>query len=267
MSKAPGLLLLAALACHAAAPPNNTLTRQQKAAGWRLLFDGKSFRGWESPARKVPPGDSWTIENGCLKARARPRIGEDLFTRENFTNFELLFDWRISPGGNSGVKYRIQDRLFVPEMPGKRFEETVELALSKPRLARPPRGYEYVIAFEYQVIDDEKNADARSRPTHQAGALYDMLGASRAAAAPVGRFNHSRIIVKGNHIEHWLNGIKVVDAMLNAPEIAAAVAKRWGSSSQVYALLARQPRKACPISLQNHNDEAWFRNIKIRALK
>ena len=266
MSKALGLLLLAALACHAEAP-HNTLTRQQKAAGWRLLFDGKSFRGWENPTRKVPPGDSWAIENGCLKARARPRIGEDLFTRENFTNFELLFDWRISPGGNSGVKYRIQDRLFVPEMPGKRFEETVELALGKPRMGRPQRGYEYVIAFEYQVIDDAKNADARSRATHQAGALYDMLGASQAAAARVGRFNHSRLIVKGNHIEHWLNGIKVVDAMLDAPEIAAAVAKRWGNSSLVYAMLARQPRKACPISLQNHNDEAWFRNIKIRTLK
>lgn len=263
---AAALALLAALACHGEAP-HNTLTPAQKAAGWRLLFDGKSFRGWEDPVRKVPPGDSWTIENGCLKARARPGLREDLFTRENFTNFELVFDWRISPRGNSGVKYRVQDRLFVPELPGKRFEDCVALALSRPRPARPASGAEYVIGFEYQVIDDAGNADARRHPTHRAGALYDMLPASKPAAVPVGRFNHSKIVVRGSHIEHWLNGVKVVDASLDAPEIAAAAARRWGVSSAVYAMLAKQPRKACPITLQNHNDEAWFRNIKIKVLK
>jgi 3-keto-disaccharide hydrolase len=234
---------------------------------WHSLFDGKTFAGWEDPTRKSPPGDSFTIEDGCLKAVAHPRYTEDLFSRDTYGDFELEFDWKISPRGNSGVKYRIQDRVWVPETGPRKFEDKVNEGLAHPIRQRPSRGQDYVIGFEYQITDNTRNPDAtHNGPLHRTAALYDMFAASRDVTRPVGEFNHSRIVVKGDHIEHWLNGEKVVDASLKAPEVAAAVAKRWGKSSPVYNLLVNQPRKECPISLQNHGDEAWFKNIRIRRL-
>jgi hypothetical protein len=121
------LLLPAYAAFGADAPPANTLTSGEKLAGWTLLFDGRTMDGWNDPRAKTPPGDAWAIDDGCLKANAHPRIVEDLFTKASYTDFELAFDWRISPQGNSGVKYRIQDHLFVfRPRPGESFEQSVE---------------------------------------------------------------------------------------------------------------------------------------------
>ncbi len=244
---------------------DNQLTAQEKAGGWRLLFDGKTFQGWVDPTRKSPPGDSFVIEDGCLKATAHPRITEDLFTSATYRDFELEFDWKIAPGGNSGVKYRIQDHLFVPQQ-FRRFEDNVNAAIKDRPKERPVKGQDYVIGFEYQLLDDARNPDGRNGVTHQSGALYDVFGPSKDATRPVGEFNHSRLVIKGQHIEHWLNGVKVVDGSLDAPEVAQAAARRWGAGSPVYELLVKQPRRDCPISLQNHDTEAWFKNIKIRAL-
>jgi hypothetical protein len=242
----------------------NSLTREEKAAGWQLLFDGSSFDGWENPAQKQPAGDAWAIEDGCLKPTARPRMIEDLFTKALFRDFELVFDWKVAPGSNTGVKYRIQDRVMLVEGKFKKFEDSVDYSMSHPRPDRPAKGHEYVIGFEYQVIDNSGHADARRGPKYQAGALYDLVGPTRDVTRPVGEFNHSRLVVKGNRTEHWLNGVKVVDADLE--EAAKGGSRRWGTQSPVYRLLATQPKKECPISLQNHNDPAWFRNIKIRRL-
>src|SRR5438270_11261548 len=109
-------------------PAPNSLTSEEARAGWILLFDGKTMEHWVDPGKNTPPGDAWTIEDGCLKAQRRPRITEDRFSRQTFRDFELEFEWRISPGGNSGVKYRIQDHLFVPRTPGsqEKFEAQVE---------------------------------------------------------------------------------------------------------------------------------------------
>jgi hypothetical protein len=235
---------------------------------WHSLFDGKTFAGWEDPTKKSPPGDSFVIEDGCLKSVAHPHITEDLFTTERFGDFELEFDWKISPRGNSGIKYRIQDRVWIlnENEPGK-FEDKVRAFMEHPVAERPVRGQDYVIGFEYQITDNAANPDAvHNGPRHQTAALYDMIAASRDATRPVGEFNHSRLVVKSDHIEHWLNGQKVVDGSLKSPDIAAGVEKRWGKDSPVYNLLANQPRKECPISLQNHGDEAWFKNIRIRRL-
>src|SRR5690349_13299670 len=88
------------------------LAAAEKADGWQVLFDGHSFDGWENPARKQPPGEAWAIEDGCLKAVPKPRMIEDLFTKATFRDFELTFEWKVARGSNSGVKYRIQDRVM-----------------------------------------------------------------------------------------------------------------------------------------------------------
>ena len=262
------MVVAAALSATAAAGENNQLTPQEKAAGWILMFDGRTMNGWVDPRQKTPPGDAWSIEDGCLKATAKPKIDEDLFSRETFRDFELVFDWRISTAGNSGVKYRIQDHLFVlPVMKGEKFEASVQRTFEKRTDVRPAKGQDYVVGFEYQMTDDASNKDATSNPKHTAGALYDMVAPSSAASKPVGEFNHSRIVLRGPHVEHWLNGVKVVDSSLDAADALSGIQRRWGGVPAVYNMLSTQPKKDCPISLQNHNDEAWFRDIKILRLK
>ncbi|HTS65179.1 MAG TPA: DUF1080 domain-containing protein [Candidatus Acidoferrales bacterium] len=257
--------LFALAACATAA--DNTLTAEEKAAGWQLLFDGKTFANWEDPTKKSPPGDSFVIEDGCLKSVPHPKIEEDLFTSRTYRDFELVFDWKISPGGNSGVKYRIQDRvMLIDEAPHVKFEDRTNASMKDRRTDRPAKGQEYVIGFEYQVLDNALNPDARRGANHQAGALYDMIPPVKDATLPVGEFNHSRLLVKGDHIEHWLNGVKVVDGSLNDAGVAAGTGARWGEGSPVYELLVKHPKKDCQISLQNHSSDAWFKNIKIRKL-
>lgn len=264
-------LLFGLLPLLAAADPN-TLTPQEKAAGWKLLFDGKTFHGWDDPAKKSPPGRSWEIEDGCLKSRPRPGLREDLFTTESFGDFELVFQWKISPGGNSGLKYRIQDRFFIDERrmktgKYKRFEDLANDAIATRSIPRAEATQEYIVGFEYQVIDDSGHADARRGGFYQAGALYDMIAVSKNTAKAPGEFNDARIVVRGNHIEHWLNGVKVVEGDLGSPDASAHAAKRWTTESPIYKALANVPKQKTPIALQNHNDAAWFRGIKIRALR
>jgi hypothetical protein len=166
------------------------------------------------------------------------------------------------------VKYRIQNRVWLTGQDAPRFEDRVNTALANPPTARPAEGQEYVIGFEYQMTDDASNPDALNNgPAHWTAALYDVFAPARAVSQPIGRFNHSEIIVERGHVEHWLNGRLVVDARLDAPQIASSMSKRWGEGSPVYDLLVKQPRARCPISLQNHGDEAWFKNIKILPLK
>ena len=257
------------------APPPNQLTAAEKATGWKLLFNGKTMAGWEDPAKETPPGDSWVVEGGCLKSVLNPRIREDLFTKESFENFELVFDWRIAPGGNSGLKYRVQDRVILEvgeKAPGaKRFEDTVDYELRHRTLSRDEikpdvRAQEYVVAFEYQLIDDLRHPDAKYGLIRNSGSIYGLVPVTERASKPAGEFNHSRIVLRGNHVQHWLNGIKVVDANLASEKVARLIAKRWGTSSRVYELLTKQPRKKTPIELQHHRSEVWFRNLKIREL-
>lgn len=252
-----------------------TLTAQEQAAGWKLLFDGSNMDAWLDPAQLNPPGDAWSIEDGCLAAKPHPRITEDLVSKQTYQDFELVFDWKISRGGNSGVKYRIQEfPILLNEghaSRGTKFEDLVDAALNNHVTSRsvikPSESAQiYVVGFEYQLIDNGRHPDALRGPLYQSGAVYGMFPPLRDVTHPVGQFNHSRLVVNGNHVEHWLNGEKVVDADLNAGPVKETLAKRWGKDSPVYDLLVNQPKKRCPISLQNHGDAVCFQAIKIRSL-
>jgi hypothetical protein len=266
MRISPALLL--AFSGGALAQQPNLLTTQEKAAGWILLFDGKTMNGWQDPSKRSPPSDAWALEDGALKARARPRVRHDLFTTSSFGDFELTFEWRISPRGNSGLKYRIQDRFFVedrhPDLKLKRFEDLTNFRFANRLETAPEKGQEYVIGFEYQVVDNA-GFSGGGGVLQRAGSLYDMVGANENAARPAGEWNSARVVVKGDRVEHWLNGVKVVDTSLRSPEVKANIEKRWGPGTPVAKALIGAKHTG-PICLQNHNDEAWFRSIKLRRL-
>jgi hypothetical protein len=267
------ILLLALAALGGAANAQNTLTAEEKAQGFKLMFDGKSMKGWDDPAKKKPAGDAWTIDDGCLKAVPGVRIREDLTTTERYGDFEMLFDWKVSPKGNSGVKYRLQEKVLIDEalksrLKGKRFEDFVNYELQNHSVKRDAPGpiEAYVVGFEFQVIDNGGHADARRGGKYQAGALYDTIAPVKAAERTVGEFNQSKLIVKGDKIQHWLNGELVVDASLNDEAIASNAARRWGKDSPVYGLLTKRPVAKSVIALQHHGDAVWFRNLRIRRL-
>ncbi len=216
----------AAVVCAAAGP--NQLTAEERAQGWRLLFDGKSTDGWVEVTGKPFPANCWTIENACLKAIPRTDGFQDIRTVDAFRSFELEWDWMMNAKGNSGVKYLIQR---VDEWNNKQGREA---------RARGP---------EYQLADDA-NPDAASSPSRVAGALYSVFAPVPKVIPKIGEFNHSRLVVDGARVEHWLNGTRVVEFGLDAPEV-----------QKLFPGIA--PKESW-ISLQNHQSEVWFRSIKIR---
>lgn len=268
------IAVLFACACAGLAQQPNELTSKEKQEGWKLLFDGKSFRGWhQAGGSKDFPG--WNIDNGTIHSLPRPALREDLFTDEEFGDFELAFEWRVAPKANSGVKYRIQDSFLVDEeqinpRPG-RFElqveyEAVHRQAKREKVRQGSGAQEYPIAFEYQVIDDAGHPDSKKNPASRAGALYRMAAPSKPMAKPVGEWNQGRIVVRGTRTEHWLNGQKVVDTDLTSPEVRKHIEERWKNSPTVLKLLTEVAKRRSPIALQHHNDEAWYRNIKVRPM-
>jgi hypothetical protein len=203
---------------------------------WRPLFDGKTSARWVEITGKPFPA-TWTIENGCLKSAPRPGGLQDIRTVDVFRNFELEFDWKMMPDGNSGVKYLVQK---IDEWTNK-----------DGRQARA-RG------LEYQLADDH-NPDAASDPTRVAAALYSLIAPSPKISPRIGDFNHSRIVVDGTHVEHWLNGTRVVEFDTGAPIVQKHLREMRGNPGDLVS--------EGPISLQNHNSEVWFRNIRVRRLR
>lgn len=267
-----GMLLVCA--CAGLAQPLNELTTAERQAGWKLLFDGRTFEGWhQAGGRQDFPG--WNIENGSIHSLPRPALREDLFTDGEYADFELAFEWRVAPKANGGVKYRIQDSFLVDgEQIGPRpgpFELQVEYEAvhrqAKREKVRPGSGaQEYPIAFEYQVIDDTGHPDSIRNLTSRAGAVYRMAAPSKPMAKPAGEWNQGRIVARGTRTEHWLNGEKVVDTSLTSPEVRQHIEQRWKDAPTVLKLLTEMRRLRSPIALQHHNDEVWYRNIKLRPI-
>ena len=143
--------------------------------------------------------------------------------------------------------------------------------LSNPRsdrktLAPDATGRIYTVAFEFQLIDDERHRDALKDASHRTGALYSMIPAKQQAARPAGEWNSSLLRVKGQQFEHWINGTKVLEGSLKDPSIAAGAAKRWGKYAPTVRDLLSDPKPSGPFALQHHGDDVWFRNIKVRTL-
>jgi hypothetical protein len=224
-------VLLASIAVSAAPPSTQpTLTDAEKQAGWKLLFDGTSKTGWRGLGRDGFPDDRWRIENGCLHCLGGPGKNDDLITTRKYDNFELSFEWHVpKPEGNSGVKYRVQEK----------------------------KGEGFAFGPEYQVM-----ADGDASDKHATGSLYDVLPPHDKHLRPQGEFNSSRIVVRGNHVQHWLNGAKVLEFDFDSDEVKQALQKSKFKNSPEWG---RDPLGY--IALQDHHDEVWFRNLKIRQLQ
>jgi hypothetical protein len=225
-------LLLAALTGLPVAAQSNTLTSAEKSAGWRLLFDGTTTIGWRN-YMKTGPVVGWEAREGAL---TRVGSGGDIVFNEKFRNFELMLEWRLDPAspraGNSGIFIR---------------------AIEGPDAI-------YYGAPEVQVLDDTKHPDGKSELT-SAGSNFGLHPAPRGVVKPVGEWNTVRLVVNGNHVEHWLNGRKIVEYELNSPEWKALVARSKFNQWPEYGQAAEGY-----IGLQEHGSFVAFRNIKIRPL-
>ncbi|TFH66624.1 MAG: DUF1080 domain-containing protein [Gemmatimonadales bacterium] len=206
----------------------NALTVAERAEGWQLLFDGRTTDGWRGYQRDTMPS-GWQVVDGALTRVAR---GGDIITREAFSDFELSIDWNVEPGGNSGVFYRAS-------------EETK---------------YIYHVAPELQVVDDDRHPDGVS-PLTSSGSAYGLYAAPRGVVKPAGEWNTARIMVRGNRVEHWLNGTRVVEYELGGTDWASRVANSKFAQWPKYGTVADGH-----IGLQDHGGRVAYRNIKIRRL-
>jgi hypothetical protein len=210
---------------------DNTLSRTEKAEGWELLFDGTTPRGWRSFKSPGFPEKGWRVDQGLL-IHADKGGGGDIITEGRYQEFDLRWEWKVAPGANSGVKYFILTERGAP------------------------------IGHEYQMIDDERHSDAKTGPLHQTAAFYDVLPPVKPAVKPAGQWNQSRVLVRGNHVEHWLNGKLALRYELGSQEVLEGVARSKFKKVEGFGKSV-----AGHILLQDHGDEVAFRNVKIRNLK
>jgi len=210
---------------------DNSLTNAEKKAGWKLLFDGNTTDGWRT--YKNAADDSWEVVDGqlhCKQAGVQHRA--DLVTRDQYGSFELAFDWKVDKGTNSGVLYHVLETHDGP----------------------------YETGPEYQLIDDEGYPE-KLEAWQKSGADYAMHPPLKVAGKPQGEYNHSRILVKGDHVEHWLNEVKVADFKAWGPEWQQLKANGKWKDYPDYG-----SAKNGHIDLQDHGGGVWFKNIKIRVL-
>ena len=227
----PRLVALLALLGSAACAQTGTSAMNATATAqsdWRSLFDGRTTAGWRGfRMDSVPAG--WQVVDGAL---TRVGGGGDIVTTEQFANFELELEWRVEPGGNSGIMFRVT-------------EDSDATYKSGP---------------EMQVLDDAAHRDGQSRLT-AAGANYGLHPAPAGVVKPAGEWNAVRLVVNGAHVEHWLNGVKVVEYELWTPaweaQVAATKFAQWPGYGRA---------RSGHIALQDHGDRVAYRNIRIRVL-
>lgn len=227
-------------------PPQNTLTESEKAAGWRLLWDGRTTAGWSGVNAETFPSQNWEIADGVFAVHrtvgARPAGGNSIITREQFSSFELVADFKLTPGANSGIKYFVQSNLDPENKTG----------------AGP------AVGCEFQILDDERHPDAKMgrNGNRTLGSLYDLIPpATDKRPNPMGEWNTARILVQGRHVEHWLNGQKILTYERGSTEYRSFVARSKFSNIPGFG---EWPEGH--ILLQEHGDRVHYRNIKVRVL-
>jgi hypothetical protein len=238
----------------------NQLTRAERDAGWKLLFDGTSLKGWHGLGWPEIQAAHWRVADGAIEKVATKDVpkgadgkavpGGDLISDQTFGDFELSWEWRATPGANGGLKYNVSEELSTsngqPE--AQRRGEAVRVSHS-------------ALGFEYQMIDDDRHPDGKL-VKHKTGDLYDLIASNeKKHVRPIGEWNQSRIVFRGMHGEHWLNGEKVVEYDLGTPAMTAALA---ASKYKIYPWFGE--RRRGHIVLQDHGDEVHFRNMKVREL-
>lgn len=220
----------------------NTISEREAAEGWELLWDGKTTNGWRGARLDGFPEHGWSIEDGILKVHksdgGESTNGGDIVTTRSYKNFLLKVDFRITEGANSGIKY------------------FVDTDLNKD-------GEGSAIGCEFQILDDRRHPDAKmGRDGNRTlGSLYDLIPAPRDKPFRGGFFNTAMVVVEGNHVEHWLNGVKLLEYERNTDEwneiVQASKYKDWPNFGNAEEGL---------LLLQDHGDEVWFQNIKIKEL-
>lgn len=232
-SRKPGEGDQAGTAASAEAMGPNQLSDAEKRDGWKLLFDGTSMAGWKTYQNKE--NDSWEVVDGTLhcKPDSIAKKRSDILTADQYDNFDLVFEWKVAPHDNSGVIYRATEEF----------------------------NRAYHSGPEYQIIDD-KNYPAELRPTQLTASNYDMHAApDDKAINPPGEWNNGRIVANGNHIEHWLNGQKLIEYEINSDDWKKRKESSKWKDAPGYGIVPKGH-----IDLQDHGGEVWFRNIKIKTL-
>lgn len=228
-------------AAFAADAADNTLSPAEKKDGWKLLWDGQTTEGWRGARLTAFPSKGWVVEDGVLKVckgnGGESTNGGDIVTTRTYKDFILRVDFKITEGANSGIKYFVD-----PEM---------------------NQGAGSAIGCEFQILDDDRHPDAKLgvKGNRRLGSLYDLIPAPQDKPVDKKGWNTAVVVVKGNHVEHWLNGVKLLEyernnAMWNAL-VAYSKYKDWpnfGNAAEGYILL------------QDHGDEVWFKNILIKEL-
>jgi hypothetical protein len=206
----------------------NTLTEAEVRDGWRFLFDGETLKGWRAFKAETPPA-GWKAIDGAL---VREEGGGDIMTAEQFDNFELRLEWKISKNGNSGIMFRVtQDG-----------------------------GQTYETGPEFQVLDNAGHKDGGNSLT-SAGSNYALHPPVRDVTRPVGEWNDVRLIVNGAHVEHWMNGVKLLEYELWSDDWNERVKASKFNKMPHYGRAKRGH-----IVLQEHGNLVWYRNIRIKPL-
>jgi hypothetical protein len=206
----------------------HTLTPEEKAAGWQLLFNGKDLSNFRMFRSDKEPDAGWKIENGVLKKVANVH-GGNIVTKEKYGDFTLTWEWKISAKGNNGIKYLVRE--------------------DRGDFAGP----------EYQMLDNNGHRDGKNGAKRHTASLYDIFPpADNAPLKPVGEWNSSKIVIKGKNVEHWLNGVCVLAYELESEELKAAIAKSKFKKAPEF-----DKKIEGHIMLTDHIDECFYRNIKI----
>ncbi len=219
----------------------NLLTQAEVDEGWVLLFDGKTSNGWRGYGRENFPEKGWVVENGTLhvtgSGKGEAGGGGDIITEKKYGNFELSLEWKVSEGGNSGIFYLAQEK------PGQPIWKS---------------------APEMQILDNAKHPDARLgvNGNRAAGALYDLIPGKFEAVNPAGEWNHVMIMVYKGTVVHWVNGENVLEYHLWTDDWKKMVSNSKFKDYEDFVNTATEGY----IGLQDHGDDVWFRNIKIREL-